>query len=458
MDESFLTGESIPVEKNISDPVYSGSVNINGVIRITVSKKSSESAYSKIVGFVREAEARRPPTYPFIDKFASIYTPFTLVVTVLTFAFTGSIERAITILIVACPCALLLSTPSAVISAIGVGARRGILVKSGLYLEEAEKIDTVLFDKTGTLSSGKMRVKSIKAFGNFDEVLITALAAAAECGSEHPVADAIVRYAKENSIDAESCAKTNSTPGLGVEAQSCSGRVLVGNARFLAESGIFIPDYAKIEAESLSNEGMTPVFIAQNEDIAGIFGIEDSIREESAAVLADLKKIGINNISMVSGDKCEVAKSVGRYCGINQENVFSGAVPGEKKSIVKNLQSAGRKVCFVGDGVNDAPALAQANVGISIGKRENSVAIETSHVVLLKDDLSLLLSFILLGKRTVKTIKLNVFFALSLTFLLMGLAFSGLIHPAVGALGHQIAVLAVLFNSALIPVLTKKIV
>jgi Cd2+/Zn2+-exporting ATPase len=451
IDESCLTGESVPVEKEAGDPVYSGTTNINGAIRVEVLKKSCDSTYSRIVGFVREAEARRPPTYPFIEKFASIYTPLTLVITVLTWALTGSIERAITIIIVACPCALLLSTPSAVISAIGAGARRGILVKSGLYLEEAGKIDTVLFDKTGTLTSGSMSVKSVRAFGNFDEESVTALAAAAECGSEHPVAGAIVRYAEETGIYAARCKKTNSRPGLGVEAESDFGRILVGNARFLDESGISIPVPAQSAAGSLSGEGTTPVFVSLNGEIAGIFGIGDFLRKESSGVVAGLKDYGINYISMISGDKKDVAENIAEACGISGENVSSGVAPGEKKSIVEDFQSAGRTVCFVGDGVNDAPALAQANVGVSIGSRENTIAIETSHVVLLRNDLRSLLSFIRLGRKTIRTIKVNVAFALSFTFLLMVLAFFGVVHPAAGAIGHQFAVLAVLANSALIP-------
>jgi Cd2+/Zn2+-exporting ATPase len=455
VDESCLSGESVPVGKDVGDHVYSGSTNINGAIRVEVIKKSSDSTYSRIVGFVREAEARRPPTNPFIERFTSIYAPLTLLIAVLTWVLTGSIERAITILIVACPCALLLSSPSAVIAAIGAGARRGILVKSGLYLEGAGQINTVLFDKTGTLTSGKMSVQNVRAFGSFDEDSVMALAAAAECGSEHPVSGAIVRYAEEAGLSIARCGKMNSKPGLGVEAESDSGRILVGNARFLDESGISIPVPVQSEAALLSEGGITPVFVSLNGEVAGIIGVSDSVREESASVVAGLSDYGINYISMISGDRQDVAKHIAEACGINSENVCSGVAPGEKKSIVEKHQSAGRTVCFVGDGINDSPALAQANVGVSIGSRENTIAIETSHVVLLGDDLRSLLSFIRLGRMTIRTIKVNVFFSLSFTFMLMVLAFFGFVHPATGALGHIIAVLAVLAHSALIPVWMK---
>lgn len=456
VDESCLSGESIPVGKEAGDHVYSGSTNINGAIRVEVIKKSSESTYSRIVGFVREAEARRPPANPFIEKFTSIYAPLTLLIAVLTWALTGSIERAITILIVACPCALLLASPSAVIAAIGAGARRGILVKSGLYLEGAGKINTVLFDKTGTLTSGKMSVQKVRAFGSFDESSVVALAAAAECGSEHPVSGAIVGYAEEAGLPPARCGKMNSRPGLGVEAESDSGRILVGNARFLDESGISIPLQVQSSAGSLSGDGITPVFVSLNGEVAGIIGVSDSVREESAGVVKDLLDYGMDCISMISGDRQDVAKHIAQACGISSGNVYSGIAPGEKKSIVEKHQSSGRTVCFVGDGVNDAPALAQANVGVAMGSRENTIAIETSHVVLLRDDLRSLLSFIRLGRITIRTIKVNVFFSLSFTFLLMVLAFFGFVHPATGALGHIIAVLAVLALSALIPVWMKK--
>ncbi|ADN35298.1 heavy metal translocating P-type ATPase [Methanolacinia petrolearia DSM 11571] len=451
VDESCLTGESVPVEKATGDPVYSGSINIDGAVRIEVTKRSRDSTYSKIVDFVREAEKRRPPTYPFIEKFASIYTPLTLVVTALTWIFTGSIERAITILIVACPCALLLSTPSAVISAIGAGARRGILVKSGLYLEEAGKIDSVIFDKTGTLTSGRMRVKTTRAFGGFDEELMINLAAAAECGSGHPVAAAILDFAAEKGLNGNGCLQVKSLPGLGVKGESDSGNILVGNIRFMDESGVSVPAPVSAEIEELSASGISPVLLSLDNEIIGLLGVEDSVRDESPSVVRDLKENGITNVSIVSGDRKEIAESVADKCGIERENVYSGIAPGEKRSIVDRFQKDGKKVCFVGDGVNDAPALAQANAGVAIGSRKNTVAIETSHVVLLGEGLGQILSFIRLGRKTVRTIKINVAFALSFTFILMAMAFLGIVHPAAGALGHQAAVLLVLANSALIP-------
>lgn len=449
-DESCLTGESIPVEKNGGDPVYSGSINLSGAIRVRVTRKGSDSTYSRIVDLVREAENRRPPTYPFIEKFISIYTPLTLGITVLTWLVTGSIERAITILIVACPCALLLSTPSAVIAAIGAGARRGILIKNGLYLEEAGKIDRILFDKTGTLTTGKMKVVSVSAYNVYDEESLVSAASLAESCSEHPVAAAIREYAAGMGISDSVCTDTRNHPGLGIKAGTGTGTILVGNARFMKDSGIEIPGEVMGRAASLSESGITPVFVSRDDAIMGIFGIEDSIRKESPEVIRSLKDLEIRGISILTGDRKEIAESVGERCGIDEGNLYYEIAPAGKKSLVESFQNDGDIVCFVGDGVNDGPALAQANIGVAMGSRENTVAIETSHVVLLRDDLNSLLGFIRLGRKSSRTIKFNVAFALSFTFILMGLAFLGIVHPAVGAVGHQAATLVVLANSALL--------
>lgn len=449
VDESCLTGESIPVEKCEGDPIYSGSVNQDGSLHMRVTKNGEDSTYSRIVNMVREAENRRPPSYPFIDRFASIYTPVTIAIFLGTWILTGSIERAITILIVACPCALLLSTPSAVISAIGAGARRGILIKSGIYLEEAGKTDTVLFDKTGTLTTGKMKVTSLTAYNNYSDESLLLAAAKAEHGSQHPVAKAITAFADEKGVEGINNCRASQVMGLGIKSESDIGTVLAGSSRLLADSGVDIPAVAAGHAVSLSGSGVNPVMISVNGNFAGILGLEDMVRNESPGVVGDLKNHGIDRVSVLTGDRQEIAGRVAKRCGVDMDDVYYEIAPGEKKSIVESLQQEGRTVCFVGDGINDGPALAQANLGVSIGSRENNVAIETSHVVLLRDDLRLLSLLINLGRKTVGTIKANVFFAISFTLALMVLAFFGFIHPAVGAVGHQIGTLIVLANSSL---------
>lgn len=450
VNESCLTGESIPVEKREGDPVYSGSINTNGPVTTRVTKKGNDSTYSKIVELVREAENRRPPSYPFIEKFASIYTPFTIAVVLVTWLFTGNIERAITILIVACPCALLLSTPSAVISAIGVGAKNGILIKNGLYLEEAAKINHILFDKTGTLTTGKMKVKSVTICNDSSGDSLIRTAAQAESGSPHPLAQAIREFAAERGMNYFNADTKSHRLGRGIKAESESGAVFIGSVKFLEESGIEITGPEREHADKLSESGITPVLVGKDNKIIGIFGIEDTVRDDAGEVIKHLKALGIDDVLLLTGDRKEIAVRVAKRCGIDSKNIYSEILPEEKRAVVASCQKNGITVCFVGDGINDGPALAQANVGVSIGSRENTVAIETSHVILLRDNLASLTDLIRLGRKTAGTIKINVFFALAFTFMLMILAFFGIIHPVLGAIGHQVATLGVLANSALL--------
>ncbi|MBP2133831.1 Cd2+/Zn2+-exporting ATPase [Methanomicrobium sp. W14] len=450
MDESCLTGESVPVDKNEGDIVYSGSINKSGSVQVLVTKKGKDSTYSRIVELVHEAENRRPPSYPFIEKFASLYTPLTLIAVALTWVFTGSLERAITVLIVACPCALLLSTPSAVIAAIGAGAKRGVLFKSGVYLEESGKTDAVLFDKTGTLTTGVMKVSRIVPVDGYscEEVIKTAVFA--EYGMQHPIAKAVVAYAAEKGIDVSEYSRSGRTEGLGVRADSEGESVLAGSRKFFENSGVKISEFVLKKTEEMIRDGMNPVLIGKNSVVTGIIGVEDSVRSESAYVVDILRDMKIADIYVLTGDRNEIAYSVSDKCGIENENVYSEITPKGKKEIVSSLQESGRKVCFVGDGVNDGPAIAQANIGVSMGSRENTVAIETSHAVILKDDLRSLLVMLRLGARALRTIKVNVAFAVLFTLSLVILAFLGIIHPVSGAVGHQVATLGVLANSALL--------
>ncbi|WP_317136445.1 heavy metal translocating P-type ATPase [Methanochimaera problematica] len=448
IDESCLSGESIPVEKQEGEAVFSGTVNQNGSVEITVLKKGEDSTYSKIVKLVKEAEQRRPPSHPFIDRFAKIYTPLILVIVIFVWLFTGSIERAITVLIVACPCALLMATPSAILAATGAGAKKGILIKSGQYLESADKIDEILLDKTGTITSGQMRVAKIITFNGESKAGLLKTAAGAETGSEHPIAKAIVSYATENGIETEKYSQMNLHAGLGIEAESESSKVFAGNIHFIKNSGIRVSEDVHQKTDEMSNSGITSVIISRNNEIIGILGIEDTIRPESAETIETLEKMGIKNISMLTGDNEAVAHSISKKCRIKDENVYSGLLPAQKREMVESLQKNGMTVCFVGDGTNDGPALAQADVGVGIGSRENTVALETSHVVLLRNGLKSLADFIRLGKRTTKIIKYNVIFAMGLSGLMVLLAGTGIITPSIGAIGHQVATLAVLINSA----------
>ncbi|WP_042705166.1 heavy metal translocating P-type ATPase [Methanomicrobium mobile] len=456
MDESCITGESIAVDKAVGDMVYSGSVNLNGLIEIEVKRRGNDSTYSQILKLVHEAEERKPPSYPFIEKFLRYYTPITLIVAALILLVTGSIEKTITVIIVSCPCGILLATPSAAIAAIGAGARRGILFKSGRYLEEAGQINAVLFDKTGTLTTGKMTVTAVEAFGGVTKEEVITEAAIAENGLQHPVSKAVTDYAAETGIPTAAsenadCIRTAVNNGMIAEFKENSKVIRVGNRRFTQSADVTFTDEAESAGERFSTAGYNTLFVVRNGTIIGIIGISDRIREESPRVISQLKDAGIRKLAILSGDKDEIVRSIAGKCGINSEDLYSGILPADKKEITEKYQKEGYKVCFVGDGVNDSPALAQADLGAAIASRENTAAIETAHAVILRDSLEAVGMLLKIGKTAVRTIKFNTAFAVLISAGLVILALLGIVTPVVGALGHEVAVMGVLVNSALLP-------
>ena len=457
MDESCITGESIAVDKSAGDMVYSGSVNLNGLIEIEVKRRGSDSTYSQILNLVHEAEERKPPSYPFIEKFLRYYTPLTLIVAALILIVTGSLEKTITVIIVSCPCGILLATPSAAIAAIGAGARRGILFKSGRYLEEAGRINAVLFDKTGTLTTGKMSVAAVEAFGVTKEEVISE-AALAENGLQHPVSKAVTDYAGKIGIatvpDSAECIRTVVANGMTAEIKGSSKviRVIkVGNRSFAQSAGVSFTDEAQRAYERFSTAGHNTLFVIRNGTIIGFIGISDLIREESPRVISQLKAAGINKLAILSGDKHEIVRSIAEKCGISADDLYPEILPADKKEITARYQKEGYSVCFVGDGVNDSPALAQANLGAAIASRENTAAIETAHAVILRDSLDAVTMLLKIGRVAVRTIKFNTAFAVLISAGLVILAILGIVTPVAGALGHEVAVMGVLINSAILP-------
>jgi Cd2+/Zn2+-exporting ATPase len=447
VDESRLTGESIPVEKGPGDTVYAGTLNHDGALQVTVLRIGDHSAYGKIMQMVREAEERRPPSRPIIDRFAAVYTPVMLAAAGGVLLATGDLQRSIALLIVACPCALLLATPSAVLAAIGAGARQGILIRGGEYLEACSRLDTVVFDKTGTLTLGDLHVAKVVPFCGRTVEEVLGPAAVAEAGSEHPVARAVLNAAYERGLAADAT-EMRLHPGGGIEARSGGDRILVGSTRLLALTGIPLPEEAVGVRDALAASGITPVFVGVGDEVIGVIGLQDRLRPESAGVVGRLKSEGIEVIAMLTGDHEDVARRVAAEVGIPEDAVHAGLLPRQKQEYVEALQSSGHGVCFVGDGTNDGPALARADIGVSIGSREDTVALETSHVVLMRGGLTALPGFIRLGKMTARTITANVLFALSFSFAMMVLAALGLLSPAGGAVAHQAGTLIVLANSA----------
>ncbi|MDK2975058.1 MAG: Zn2+/Cd2+-exporting ATPase [Methanofollis sp.] len=448
IDESRLTGESVPVEKGPGDAVYAGTINHDGALHVTVLRVGDHSAYGRVMQMVREAEERRPPSRPIIDRFAAVYTPVMLAAAGAVWLATGDLQRAIALLIVACPCALLLATPSAVLAAIGVGAGQGILIRGGEYLEACTRLDAVVFDKTGTLTSGDLHVVTVAPFGGRTVEEVLELAAVAEAGSEHPVARAVIDAAHDPEPVARAV-EMRLHPGRGIEARSGTDRIVVGSDRLLVLTGIPLSGKAAEIRDNLAASGITPVFVATGDEVVGVIGLQDTVRPESAGVVCRLREEGIGTVVMLTGDHEDVACRVAAEVGIPEDTVHAGLLPHQKQEYVEALQNDGRGVCFVGDGTNDGPALAQADVGVSIGSREDTVALETSHVVLMRGGLAALPLFIRLGKKTSQTITANVVFALGFSFAMMALAGFGLLSPAGGAVLHQAGVLIVLLNSSI---------
>lgn len=452
LDESHISGESLPVSKRPGDTVYSGSVNLDGVLTVDVLRRSHDSSYARVVELVREAGERRPPVHPLVDRFARYYTPIILIFAVGIYLLTGDIIRSVTILVVACPCALLLATPSAVLAAIGPAAKRGILVKSGKYLELCKAVTAVVFDKTGTLTTGMMQVIRIEPAPGYTSDEVLHLAAAAERSSPHPVAKAIIAAAKETGYLDEGSGQgvIRQYPGRGVILNGDERRVLVGTEEFLRENGVSVPLSGGATNEVLGTKPDTRGFVAVDTVLAGVIYIADTIRTESAGVIAQLASLGIKRIEVLTGDNQEAARKIAQESMIPDTAVHAGLLPADKEAYIGKLQESGAIVCFVGDGTNDGPALVRSDIGVGVGSRENTLALESSDVILMQGGIAALPSFLALGIRTHRTILINIVLALSLNTLLIIVASSGLLSPVGGAIGHQVATVAVLIHSLML--------
>lgn len=446
VDESFRTGESLPIQKNPGDTVYSGSINLDGILVITAIKPANQSSYAKVVELVQKAGMRRPPSHPMIDTFAHYYTPLILVIAFGTAFFTHDIVRGITVLIVACPCALLLATPSAVLAAIGPAAKQGILIKSGSFLEMCKKITTIVFDKTGTLTSGEMNVTTIIPENGSTQEEVLTIAGSAERSSPHPIARAILKEAKRTGIVFSGVGTGRHIPGKGAADTWNGTPVLVGNRDFFKENSIPVLESAK-QDNIQKNMYETEVLVAKNGEYIGKILISDTLHTDTKKALASLRHLGYSQYAIITGDNKKAAQAIADELEIPESMTYSGLLPSDKEKFVADLQEKGERVCFVGDGTNDGPALIRADIGVGMGSRANTLALESSGVILMEQGLSSLPTFLKLGKKTSQTIKENISLALLLNCMLIGLAAGGLITPVIGAIGHQFATIIVLVNS-----------
>ncbi|HLJ54476.1 MAG TPA: heavy metal translocating P-type ATPase [Chthonomonadaceae bacterium] len=434
VDESMLTGESLPVEKAPGNEVFGATVNGTGAFQFEATKVGAETALQQIIRLVQAAQGSKAPIQRLADTVSGIFVPIVIFIAVAAFAgwlmfasgpdrLSMAVTAAVSVLIIACPCALGLATPTAIIVGAGRGARSGILIKGGESLERAHRITTILLDKTGTVTNGQPELIGIATANGFDESELLRLVAAAERSSEHALGAAVVRAAQARSITLPDATAFRSITGLGLEATVEGRALLIGNARLMAERGIDLSAVGR-EADGRAARGATEVFVAVDGRASGVLWIADTVREGSAEAVAALKRLGLQ-VVMVTGDNRPTAEAIAREVGIDR--VIAEALPGDKASEVRRLQAAGEIVAVVGDGINDAPALAQADVGIAIGAGTH-VAIEASDITLVRSDLRGVVSAIALSRATMRTIKQNLFFAFVYNGLAIPIA-AGLFYP-----------------------------
>ena len=451
LDQSSLTGESVPIDKSAGDNVFAGTVNGYGVLTVLVTKTASHSTLAAMINLVTEAQAKRSPSERFSDWFGERYTIVVLVGSVLGLGYffivgydmAEAFYRAATLLVVASPCAIVISVPAAILSALSASARRGMLFKGGAALEHFAKVSIVAFDKTGTLTTGHMEVVSVHAIA-VDEIELLRIAAAVEAHSEHPLARSIVSYSKEHDVASLDVTDAVAVPGKGMQAAAAGVTYSVGNRALLSDMNVAIDATTEQLLSQFEAAGQTTIIVA-SDVVLGIFAIADTVRSSAKQAISDLRTAGIKRIVMVTGDNTQVAHAVAKAVGIFETDVYAQLLPADKVRVVEELKLEGQ-VAFVGDGVNDAAALVTANVGIAMGTVGSDVALEAADVALLSDDLAMIVKARLLSLKTNAIIKQNLIFALGILLLMVVTTVFFYLPLPLGVIGHEGGTLLVVLN------------
>ncbi|UCE74208.1 MAG: heavy metal translocating P-type ATPase [Methanomassiliicoccales archaeon] len=450
VDEKMLTGESIPVEKKSGDEVIGGTINKLGSFKFRVTKVGSETMLMQIVKMVEEAQVSSAPIQRYADKVAAYFVPAVIMAGILTFiawiivgTWANAVLFFVAVLIISCPCALGIATPTALMVGVGKGAEDGILIRGGEYLEDARNLQVVVFDKTGTLTKGEPELTDVVVTDSLSKTEALRYAALAEKGSEHPLGEAIVKGAQKKGLDIPDPSHFEAVPGHGIKVGFEEKTILLGNRRLMKNNGINtqgIENTMKV----LESEGKTAMILAVGNDISAIVAVSDTIKENSAKAISEIKKIGMETV-MLTGDNEITAYAVAKKVGIDR--VIANVLPGEKAKVIKDLQGEGKVVAMVGDGINDAPALAQADIGIALGSGSD-VAKETGGIVLIKDDLMDVVKAVRLSKLTMRKIKQNLFWALGYNTCAIPIAAFGLLNPIIAAAAMSASSLSVVTNAA----------
>ena len=446
LDQSIMTGESLPIDKEIGDEVFCGTMNLYGAIDIKATSLGENSSLQKLIDLVKAADEKQAPTQRIADKWATWLVPVALFIAIAAWLITGNIERGVTVLVVFCPCALILATPTAIMAAIGQATKYGVLIKSGEALETLGGLNTLVFDKTGTLTYGNLAVSDIISLkDDLDEMDVLNIVASCEKLSEHPLAKAIVEKAKEAEVDIEDPQDFKMYPGKGVSCKNSYGQVYAGNSKFLSENNINVNVDA--ELDQLKHEGKASIIVALNGEIIGLIGLSDVIREDSKNMIQSLHDLGTETI-LLTGDNTETANYFASQVGIGK--VYGNLLPQEKLDWIEKLKDEGKKVCMIGDGVNDAPALKTADVSVAMGSVGSDVAIEAADIALLGDDIGKIPYLKKLSNSTLFTIKANIIISMTINAVAIVCSVLGLLNPVTGAIVHNAGSCLVVLNAALL--------
>jgi Cd2+/Zn2+-exporting ATPase len=452
LNEASINGESVPIHKVVGDQVYAGTILDSGILQMRATRVGEDTTFSKIIALVEEAQDAKSPVERFIDRFAKWYTPAVVVIAALVLLITCNLDTAITVLVLACPGALVIGAPVANVAGIGRGAKDSVLLKGGDSVTTFAKVDTFLFDKTGTLTTGHPDVTNVYSYTE-DIPGAMKLAAALESTSDHPLAKAIVNYVKKRDVTVEKAVASETLKGFGVRADIDGNVVIAGSKRMMTEQGITLTKEQQRDLQEAQRNGASTVLISENEKILLLFAISDKIKDGAAETIANLKRLGIKKTVMLTGDNRKTAEAVAAEIGIDE--VQAELLPENKLSVIQKMQREGRIVAFVGDGVNDSPALAAADTGIAMGGGTD-VAVETSDVVLMRSNLESIPVAIKLAKRTVSVLQQNIVIAVSTVLLLLAGLFAGYIRMASGMFIHEASILVVILNAMRLLHRTKK--
>jgi len=445
VDQSVITGESLPVDKKEGDELFCGTMNRFGSIDMRATMVGEDSSLQKMIRLVKEAENKKAPMQRTVDKWASWLVPVALLIAVTTYLITSDVVRAVTVLVVICPCSLALATPVSIMAAIGHATRHGVLIKSGEALEIMGKVDCIAFDKTGTLTFGKLAVCDVVSFGkNMTSNELLQLAASAELRSEHPIGKAVVNHVKSLGGDISEPTDFRMIPGKGVTAVISGKTIVCGSSSFLNENGIVLDVESKTVLDTLQSEGKASVLVAVGGRCLGVIALSDSMRPTVKEVVIKLEQMN-TKVALLTGDNPQTAAYIASQSGIT--SIFSGLLPAEKGTVIEDLQRSGKKVCMIGDGINDAPALKTADVSVAMAGMGSDIAIEAADIALIGDDISKIPYLKELSNATLSNIKLNIILSMTLNTVAIILSVLAILNPVTGALVHNAGSITVVMNA-----------